>query len=366
MSRFLLAALLLLTSLPSQAQANEDYAPPFWLAGGHLQTIVPYILGSAPKLEYQRERWELPDGDFVDADWVIGQQAGESGDSLTAGKLPDLKHETRPVVMMFHGLEGSSQSNYARALMSEVQRRGWIGVVVHFRGCSGEPNRLPRVYYAGDSAEIQRFVEQLKLRVPQAPVYLVGYSLGGNALLKWLGENADEAGAMVRKAVAVSAPMDLAASSKALEGGLNRMLYGPVFVSSMRTKALEFSKRFPALLDLDKVREAQTIWEMDEAVTAVLYGASDATDYYAQNASKPWLSAIQVPVLVINARNDPFVPAASLPAVEDVSPQVTLQYLDGGGHVGFGGSWLGNDISWLPGRILDYLVEGETASARLQ
>ena len=361
MKRTLLAALTLLMSSPFLSQADEHYAPPFWLAGGHLQTIVPFVLGTAPGDTYQRERWELADGDFVDADWVIGQQTMRAEASAT-NSIPDLKHETRPVVMMFHGLEGSSQSNYALALMAEVERRGWIGVVVHFRGCSGEPNRLPRVYYAGDTAEIQRFVEQVKTRVPQAPLYLVGYSLGGNALLKWLGEHATQAHSLVSKAAAVSAPMDLAASSKALEGGLNRVLYGPVFVSSMRTKALDFAKRFPGLLDLDAVREAQTIWDMDEAITAVLYGAEDATDYYAQNASKPWLSAIQVPALIINARNDPFVPAASLPGPDDVSAQVTLEYLNAGGHVGFSGSWLGNDISWLPQRILDYFEEEQAGS----
>lgn len=358
----LLAALILLSGISFRTSADDSYSPPLWLAGGHLQTIVPYLLGAAPKMDYRRERWELPDGDFVDADWLIDEQGISVKDPSDTIFVPDLKHETRPVVMMFHGLEGSSQSNYARALMAEVKRRGWIGVVVHFRGCSGEPNRLPRVYYAGDTAEIQRFVEQVKTKAPQAPIYLVGYSLGGNALLKWLGENADEASVMVSKAAAISAPMDLAASSKALEVGVNRMLYGPVFVSSMRSKALAFSKRFPDLLDVEKVREAQTIWDMDEAVTAVLYGASDADEYYARNASKPWLPAIQTPVLVINAKNDPFVPAESLPQPEDVSPHVTLEYLAGGGHVGFGGSWLGNDISWLPSRILDYFIQDETGS----
>jgi uncharacterized protein len=309
------------------------YSAPIWLPGGHLQTIYAAKFASSPTVEYRRERWELPDGDFVDVDWTDASSV----------------NDTTPIVVLFHGLEGNSQSSYAKALMAATQHKGWRGVVIHFRGCSGEPNRLPRVYYAGDAPEIQLLLSRVRAQAPQAPIYAAGVSLGANALLKWLGESGEQAKSIIDKAVAVSAPMDLAASANALDTGLNRILYTPLFVDSMRPKALSMSSRFPGLLDDEKIKAAKTIHDIDNAVTAVLYGAKNAEDYYAKNASKPLLKHIALPTLILNAQNDPFMPAETLPTKAEVSGIVTLEYPETGGHVGFPAQ-----DNWLPKRILDF------------
>ncbi len=342
--RFLLYVFTLMSwSTLTIANANvtaEDstYVAPFWLPGGDVQTLYSALLDNTPEIQYRRERWELEDGDFIDADWLE----------------PDSIDVHVPIVVIFHGLEGNSQSHYAKSLMKAILVKGWRGVVVHFRGCSGELNRLPRVYYAGDTPEIELMLRRVHEGAPLAPIYAAGFSLGGNALLKWLGESGSYAERLVVKAVAVSAPMDLAATSEALDQGLNRYLYTPSFVSSMRPKALAMLTKFPGIMDKDKIDNASTIHDIDNAVTAVLYGADGADDYYAKNASKPWLKDIQLPTLILNAKNDPFVPPESLPTKAEVSSTVTLEYPETGGHVGFSGR-----SDWLSTRLLDFfsLVE---------
>lgn len=318
-----------------------SYSAPFWLPGGDLQTIYAATLSSTPDINYRRERWELPDGDFVDADWVDDISNHEKSNSDS------------PIVVLFHGLEGNSQSTYAKLLMSALKVKGWRGVVIHFRGCSGEPNRLPRVYYAGDTPEIDTLLNHVRKNAPNVAIYAVGVSLGGNALLKWLGEKGDEANNVIDKAIAVSAPMDLAGSATALDQGLNRIIYTPRFVDSMRPKALGVSQRFPGLLDDKKITSARTIHDMDNAVTAVLYGATDADDYYAKNAAKPWLIHISVPTLILNAKNDPFIPVETLPTSDEVSSSVTLEYPETGGHAGFPG-----DNNWFSTHLLEFFQSG--------
>ena len=336
--------LLCLMVLPTMSY-SATYSAPFWLLGGHMQTIYAATLASTPEVSYRRERWELPDGDFVDVDWTDPTNTEQNSPAnLPANLPPDL-----PIVVLFHGLEGNSQSGYAKALMASVKAKGWRGVVIHFRGCSGEPNRLPRVYYAGDTPEIQLLLSRVREHAPQAPIYAAGVSLGANALLKWLGESGEQAKTIINKAVAISAPMDLAASATALDTGLNRILYTPRFVDSMRPKALAMLVRFPGLLDADKIKAAKTIHDIDNAVTVVLYGAKDAEDYYAKNAAKPWLNQIRLPTLILNAKNDPFIPAETLPTAAEVSEFVTLEYPEAGGHVGFSGR-----DNWLPNRLLEF------------
>ena len=341
--RILFILLCLMTVATTSYSA--PYSAPFWLPSGHLQTIHAAILASTPEVSYRRERWELPDGDFVDVDWADSTNTKQNSPAnLPANLPPDL-----PIVVLFHGLEGNSQSGYAKSLMATVQAKGWRGVVIHFRGCSGEPNRLPRVYYAGDTPEIQLLLSRVREHAPQAAIYAAGVSLGANALLKWLGESGEEAKNIINKAVAISAPMDLAASATALDTGLNRILYTPRFIDSMRPKALAMNERFPGLLDIEKIKAAKTIHDIDNAVTAVLFGAKDADDYYAKNASKPWLNQIRLPTLILNAKNDPFIPELSLPTATEVSSFVTLEYPETGGHVGFSGR-----DNWLPNRLLEF------------
>ncbi|MCA1978420.1 MAG: alpha/beta fold hydrolase, partial [Thiobacillus sp.] len=293
------------------AAPPAPYAAPPWLPGGDLQTIYTSLFIRVPQVEYRRERLELPDGDFLDFDWIDGD-AGQ------------------PVVVLFHGLEGNSGSFYARDLMHSLKARGWHGVVAHFRGCSGEDNRLPRAYFAGDSADIETMLRHVKSRHPHAPLYAVGVSLGGNALLKWLGEKGAAAATLVNRAAAVSAPLDLAAAGNALDRGFNRAVYTARFLATLKVKALAKAEKFPGLLDADAIAAATTFREFDTLVTARLHGFVDADDYWRRVSSKPLLPFIAVPTLVVNAKNDPFLPADALPGPAEVSSAVTLDQPEAG------------------------------------
>ena len=320
------------------AHAVEPYRAPAWLPGGHLQTIYANVFIGAPRVEYRRERVELPDGDFLDFDWVDG-----AADA--------------PLVVLFHGLEGSSDSLYARSLMDTVRQRNWHGVVAHFRGTSGEANRLPRAYFAGDSEEIQRILELARTSHPGAPLYAVGVSLGGNALLKWLGESGADAAAWVDRAAAVSAPLDLAAAGTALDQGFNRRVYTARFLFTLKQKALAKAARFPDLLDTQAIGDATTFREFDTLVTARLHGFRDADDYWFKVSSKPWLRSISVPTLVINAKNDPFMPASALPSAVEVSSAVALDQPETGGHASFPSGPFPGNLDWLPRRLMHFFEQ---------
>jgi predicted alpha/beta-fold hydrolase len=335
MRRPVLACLCLAAWIMAGLARADGYAAPSWLPGGHLQTIYASLFITAPQVGYRRERWELPDGDFLDLDWVDGEK-------------------NTPVVVLFHGLEGSSRSYYARDLMHALRMRGWNGVVANFRGCSGEDNRLPRAYFAGDSEEIERILRHVKAQHPTQPLYAVGVSLGGNALLKWLGENGEAARDLVARAAAVSAPLDLTAAGYALDSGFNRHVYTARFLATLKAKSLRKAGKFPGLLDADAIRASTTFREFDTLVTARLHGFVDADDYWLKASSKPWLKSIRVPTLVLNAKNDPFLPASALPAADDVSAAVTLEQPDSGGHVAFPNAPFPGNIDWLPRRLLKH------------
>ncbi|MGB9128779.1 MAG: alpha/beta fold hydrolase [Thiobacillus sp.] len=313
----------------------SPYRAPVWLPGGHLQTIYANLFIRVPSVVYRRERLELPDGDFLDFAWVDGQPG-------------------TPVVVLIHGLEGSADSHYARDLMVHVRAQGWHGVVAHFRGCSGEDNRLPRAYFAGDSEDIERMLRHVKTRQPDAPVYAVGVSLGGNALLKWLGEAGDSAKALVERAAGVSAPLDLTAASHTLDHGFNRRVYTARFLTTLKAKALRKATRFPGVLNAKAIAEATTFREFDTLVTALLHGFRDAEDYWFRVSSKPFLKSIAVPTLVINAKNDPFLPAWALPVAADISLAVTLEQPDTGGHVAFPSGPFPGRLDWLAQRLMQH------------
>ena len=319
--------------------AAESFAPARWLPHAHLQTVYASRFARAPAVRYRRERWDTPDGDFVEVDFADG----------SAGA---------PWVHLFHGLEGSSKSHYARVLMHHVLAAGWNGSVLNFRGCGGEPNRLPRAYHSGDSDEVDWVLRKLKSRLGPVPFFAAGISLGGNALLKWLGERGDAAAGLVERAAAVSAPMDLMAGGDALGRGLAR-LYGRHFLVTLKRHAAEKHRRFPGLFDAAAVRRAQTLRDFDNAFTAPVHGFRDTDDYWTRASSKPWLAAIRVPTLLVNARDDPFMPESSLPTEREVSDAVTLEFTPRGGHVGFvSGSFPGH-IEWLPRRLLHFFERRE-------
>ena len=324
--------MLAATTIPG-AGADPPYVPPAWLPGRHLQTIYPALL-PRPDLPYRRERWDTPDGDFIDLDWIEGERGA-------------------PLVALYHGLEGGSRSHYALALMSAVHARSWHGVVVHFRGCSGEPNRLPRAYHSGDTEEAGWTLKRLKAMFPDVAVYAVGVSLGGNLLLKWLGEKADAARDLVTRAAAVSAPMDLMAAGDALEEGFNRF-YTRHFLESLKPKIFLKLARHPDLIDRHRITRAATMREFDDAFTAPVHGFRDTDDYWTRASSKPWLSRIEVPTLVLNARNDPFLPERALPDGSAVSPSVTLEFPSQGGHAGFCTGPFPGRLTWLPQRLLAF------------
>lgn len=251
---------------------------------------------------------------------------------------------------MFHGLEGSSASPYARAIAARALAVGWRCVVPHFRGCSGELNRLPRAYHSGDSEEIGWILKTLA--ADPGPLYACGISLGGNALLKYLGERGESAAP--RKAVSISAPLDLAAAGRALDAGLSREIYTRVFLRTLKKKTFAKLRQRQISIDARRLRNARTFWEFDDSVTAPLHGFLGADDYWARASSGPWLGKIRVPTLVMNARNDPFMPESALDAaaraLRDIPSWVTLEFPDGGGHAGFPGRG-----DWLARRALEFL-----------
>ena len=317
----------------------EPYRAPPWLVGAHAQTIYPFLL-PRPAVRYRRERVETPDGDIWDFDWLADGEGDVSA----------------PLVVLFHGLEGGSRSHYACMLMRALAVRGWRGVIPHFRGCGGELNRRPRAYHSGDHEEIGGMLDAVRKRAPidGAPLYAVGVSLGGSALLNWLGRAGSDAGATVTAAAAVSTPLDLAAAGRSIGEGLNR-IYTRHFLQTLKPKSLAMARRFPGLIDERRVKRVRTMYEFDDAVTAPLHGFTGTDDYWTRASSKPWLAHIAVPTLVLNAKNDPFVPAASLPGIDAVGNAVHLEQPDQGGHVGFCDGPFPGRIDWLPRRLLEFL-----------
>ncbi len=314
-----------------------DYRAPIWLRGAHAQTIVPATLVALPNPTFRRERVATPDGDFLDFDWV------------------DTPDANAPILILFHGLEGSSGSHYARSLMNEVRARSWRGVVAHFRGCSGEINRAPRFYHSGDSTEIGWIVAQVRARFAHAPLYAVGISLGGNALLRWLGEQPAASQEQLRRAAAVSAPLDLAAGGASLGRGFN-LIYTYSFLRTLKAKCLVKLNQYPGLFDRARMLASRNLYEFDNVVTAPLHGYRDTEDYWRRAASKEVLGEVAVATLVLNALNDPFLPARALPARSLASSAVTLDYPPEGGHVGFYERNLG--LAWLPQRVFRFLLQG--------
>ena len=322
-----------------------QYRAPSWLPGGHLQTIYPATCIAKPAVAYRRERWTSADGDFVDVDFVDGQPG-------------------RPLVVLFHGLEGSSNSHYARSLMAALAARGWSGAVPHFRSCSGEANLAPRFYHSGDAQEIDWIVRRLRLR-STAPLFVAGVSLGGNALLRWLGESQQQAG-IVDAACAVSAPLDLTRGGQALSKGFNRV-YTRMFLQTLIPKCLAKLEQFPGLFDRAALLKARDLYAFDNVVTAPLHGYRDTDDYWHRASACHVLNDITVPTLVLNARNDPFLPGIHLP--RRAAEAVTLEYPAQGGHVGFAAGALPGQTDWLPQRLLrffdDALATRAPATPRL-
>ena len=311
------------------------FRPAWWLPGPHFQTLWASVVRCRGKPALERERVVLPDGDFLDLDW----NGADSG--------------AAPIVVLLHGLEGSSESPYAWGLLAAFRRRGWPAVVMHFRGCSGEPNRLARCYHSGETSDLAWFAGELARRFPNRPLFAAGVSLGGNVLLKWLGEFGPEA--PLAGAVAISVPFDLGRCADWIERGFSKV-YRRYLVRQMHLKIrAKFGTWNESPIDLAKLARWRTFRAFDENVTSPLHGFDGAEDYYRKASSGPWVPRIRIPTLIVQARNDPFVPGTLLPSP---SPSVRVEAPSQGGHAGFvAGAVPGRPRYWLEERVPAFFEE---------
>jgi len=322
---------------------DSEFSPPRWLTNRHAQTVYPTFPWSWRTWpELRRQELDLPDGDTTAVDWLV------AGDALPG---------TTPLLVILHGLEGSADSSYARMLMGAALEKGWRSCVLHFRDCGDYRNRLPRRYHAGETNDLRYFLETIH-KAPDAaensgPIVAVGYSLGGNVLLKYLGESGDET--PLRAATAVCVPLDLHECAKALDQGLSR-LYQRYLLKRMKKAVTRKFDRHTAAFDWDKAMSARTFAEFDDWVTAPLHGFKNMQDYYDRCSSVHFLKGIERPTLIINALDDPFMTQDVIPKNERLSESVTLEIATSGGHVGFvdgGTPW--RPSFYLPGRIVGFL-----------
>jgi predicted alpha/beta-fold hydrolase len=318
---------------------QSEFAPASWLRNRHAQTVYPsfpWAFRHRPKM--RREELELPDGDVTAIDWLV-QEA-------TPPRMA-------PLLVILHGLEGSAKSSYARMMMREAAELGWHCCVMHFRDCGDYTNRLPRRYHAGETNDVRFFLNELEASEQYGPIVAVGYSLGGNVLLKYLGESADST--PLRAATAVCAPLNLHKCSEALNSGFSKT-YQYYLIKRMKSAVRRKFNKHTAAFDWDRAMAARTFDEFDDAVTAPLHGFDGKQDYYDRCSSVSYLSSITQPTLVINTLDDPFMSPEVIPGAERVSESVTIEVSAHGGHVGFidgGTPW--NPSFYLPARITGFL-----------
>jgi predicted alpha/beta-fold hydrolase len=329
-----------------------DYAAPRWLPGGNLQTIWAALYArrfDGPAPVYRRERWAAPDGDFIDVDFVDAPGSPAAPASAAPGA---------PLLVLFHGLEGSSRSHYAEAFATFAAAHGMAFAVPHFRGCSGELNLAPRAYHSGDYEEIGWILARMRAQHVArggGPVLAAGVSLGGNALMRWASEAGGTASGVVSAVASVCAPLDLAAGGEAIGRGFNKLVYTRMFLNTMKPKALAKLAQFPGLFDRERLLQARNLHDFDNVFTAPLHGFRDVADYWSRGSAKPHLASIRVPALVVNARNDPFIPAGSLPGPGEVGAHVTLWQPAQGGHVGFPMGPPPGHVRGMPERVGNWL-----------
>ena len=319
---------------------TSDFKPAWWLANSHSQTIFPSLIRRVKAPVDAMERLELPDGDFIDLAWAVN----------------GLGQDT-PLVILLHGLGGSIESTYAAGLMHEFNRQGWRAVLMHFRGASKEPNRLARAYHSGDTADLHYFLNLLAKREPGTKKAAVGVSLGGNILLKWLGEQGKQS--LLTTAVAVSVPFQLRLVANKISQGFSR-IYQRYLLTRLKQVFAEKCKTFPGELPqaLKDMKKWQCFWTFDEFVTAPLNGFQHVHDYYNKSSSRAYLANIATKTLIIHSLDDPFMTPEVVPKPDELSENITLELSEKGGHVGFiTGHLPGKPIYWLEQRIPLHLKE---------
>lgn len=322
--------------------SQNSFKPAWWLPNSHLQTIWPVLCRRTITLPLQRERIDLPDGDFIDLDWLPSED------------------DHAPLVLMLHGLEGSIESHYAKSMLLQFMCKGWRGVFMHFRGCSGEHNRLPRSYHSGDTADVAFVVETLRKRDPKVKIAAIGYSLGGNVLLKWLGETGKEN--QLKAAIAISVPFEIHKAATRIQKGFSRF-YQWYFIKCLRER---FSKKFKMIsqdthcneFDVELIYKINTMYDWDDKITAPLHGFSSANEYYKVASSRQYLRHIEVPTLILHSKDDPFMSEDIIPQCDELSPNVQLEVTETGGHVGFvTGKYPWRPQYWLEERVPAFFEE---------
>lgn len=315
--------------------SDDQFKPAWWLPNSHLQTLWPVLCRRPVKnLPLERERLDLPDGDFVDLDWVGKDQQG-------------------PLVLILHGLEGSIESHYAKGMLQRIYQQSWRGVFMHFRGCSGEPNRLVRSYHSGETGDVDQVVKILHKREPNLSLAVIGFSLGGNVLLKWLGETSENNPA--KAAIAISVPFELHKAAARIQKGFSKF-YQWYFIKCLRDRLANKFAAQPPHLDPKLIYQVTSMYEFDDKITAPLHGFSGVSEYYALSSSRQYLNRIQVPTLIVHAKDDPFMTEDIIPANHELSPFVQLEITEAGGHVGFvGGKFPWKPEYWLEKRIPGFL-----------
>lgn len=317
---------------------NSEFKPAWWLSNRHAQTIYPTLFRRVRQLSPQRERIEFPDGDFADCDWVGGIDAA-----------------TRPVVIVLHGLEGSIRSSYAAGLIAAIQRRGWRGGLLHFRGCSGEPNRLASSYHSGFIDDLDFLVRRLRHEEPYTPIAIVGFSLGGSVLLNWLGDH-NSATSTINAAVGVSVPFDLALAAETVANKTS-WIYNNYLLRSMRANTARKFASIPSPIRMPHLRSLKTFRQFDNAITAPLNGFANADEYYRRCSSRQFVAQVDtIPTLLIHSDDDPVTGSGAIPTANELGSSVALELTRGGGHVGFvSGCNPMRPTYWLDTRIPAFL-----------
>ena len=320
----------------------ESFKPAWWCRSAHAQTLFGTLFRQKPKLALRRKRLETPDGDFLDLDFLAAPSSN--------GK------NALPLVVMLHGLEGSSESPYVQSLMGEIKKRGWDSVAVNMRMCSGVPNRLKQTYHSGKTEDLECVVDDLRQTEKREALYLVGFSIGGNIVLKWLGEKGSNVPREIKKAAAVSVPYDLTASVQLMDGGFNRSVYTRSLLASLKAKIRVKEKQFPGAIRYDLAKQCTTFTAFDREVTAPLNGFQSETDYWTKTSCKSFLKSVAIPTLLIHAEDDPFFPGAMLPmdAIQN-SKHLELLMTQHGGHLGFiAGRWPWKQEPWFERTLLNF------------
>ncbi len=314
--------------------ASSEFKSAWWLANKHGQTLWPSLLRRRVQIELNSERLTLPDGDFVDLAWT--------------------RQKSDNIVIILHGLEGSIDSSYARGVLSAIQAKGWQGVLMHFRGCSGVHNLKDHSYHSGETGDLRFLIQTLRSRHPQAKLAAVGYSIGGNVLLKYLGETKNDS--YLDAAVAISVPYLLANSSVTLENGFSK-LYQRHLLKRLHDKTRSKFKNKPAPFNIAQMKDWQTFRSFDQHITAPLHGFAGSTDYYVRNSSRQFLKYISTPTLLIHSKDDPFMTLDALPDAKELSSSTRMELTDRGGHVGFvNGNAPWSAQYWLEQRIPAFLA----------